>query len=183
MQRYQKEQRFFYLEVAVDLFYFQKLVRLIESQRRERSELTRGDSSDAGLRSKTSFGLIATESTGTCLRKKSSITLCIAPLRQPRYGASRGIGLTSGGGSRPFGFTISPGLSEVEGLTEIEILAERERFRFAAAATARPMFQLRGVLAYLWLLEAEVRDLAVLVEGKHAGLPGEDIGRRLVRAA
>ena len=32
MERYQQEQRLFYLEIAVDLFYFQKLVRLIESQ-------------------------------------------------------------------------------------------------------------------------------------------------------
>ena len=81
------------------------------------------------------------------------------------------------------GFRISPGLSEVEGLTEIEILAERERFQYATAAIRRPMFQLRGVLAYLWLLEAEVRDLAVIVEGKRTGLSSSEIGRRLVRAA
>ena len=60
---------------------------------------------------------------------------------------------------------------------------ERERFRHATAAIARPLFQLQGVLAYLWLLEAEVRDLAVIVEGKRTGLTGLEIGRRLVRAA
>jgi len=81
------------------------------------------------------------------------------------------------------GFRLSPGLSEVEAMTELELLAERERFRQAAAAIGKPLFRLAGVLAYLWLLEGEVRDLAVIVEGKTAGLSGAEIARRLVRAA
>jgi vacuolar-type H+-ATPase subunit C/Vma6 len=45
------------------------------------------------------------------------------------------------------------------------------------------LFQLRAAFAYLWLLEAEVRDITMIVEGKFAGLPSREIGRRLVRAA
>ncbi len=47
----------------------------------------------------------------------------------------------------------------------------------------RPLFRLGGVLAYLWLLEGEIRDLTVIVEGKATGLTGPEIARRLVRAA
>jgi vacuolar-type H+-ATPase subunit C/Vma6 len=81
------------------------------------------------------------------------------------------------------GFRISTGVSEIQALTEIEFLAERERFRYATAIIARPLFDFGGVLAYLWLLDSEVRDLAVIVEGKRTGFNGAEIARRLVRAA
>lgn len=183
MERYQKEQRLFYLEVAVDLFYFQKLVRLIEA-------LNGATAADArrflgrwiavqnllwAYRYRIYGQMSPEEIVNYTLHQAFAASL--DTVRRIALGSP--LAVEAG----RLGFIISPGFSEVEGLTEIEILAERERFRFATAATAKPMFQLRGVLAYLWLLEAEVRDLAVLVEGKRAGLSGEDIGHRLVRAA
>jgi hypothetical protein len=81
------------------------------------------------------------------------------------------------------GFRVSPGLSELEALTEIELLAERERFRNATAIIGRPLFHFGGILAYLWLLEAEIRDLTVIVEGKTTGMGDAEIARRLFRAA
>jgi V/A-type H+-transporting ATPase subunit C len=183
MERYQKEQRLFYLEIAVDLFYFQKLVRLIES--------LRGGAADDARRFLGRW--IAVQNLLWAYRYRiygrMSLEEILNYTLHRAFAASldtvRRVALGSplAVEAGQLGFTISPGLSEVEGLTEVETLAERERFRYATAATGRPMFQLRGVLAYLWLLEAEVRDLAVLVEGKRTGLPGEEIGRRLVRTA
>ena len=70
-----------------------------------------------------------------------------------------------------------------EALAQIEIMADRERFRSATATTRRPLCHLGGVLAYLWMLESEVRDLTVIVEGKTTGSSGAEIAGRLVRAA
>jgi V/A-type H+/Na+-transporting ATPase subunit C len=183
MERYQQEQRLFYLEIAVDLFYFQKLVRLIDSQ-------TGKDASDArrflgrwiavqnliwAYRYRTYGRMTPEEIINYTLHRAFAAGL--DTVRRVALGSPLAVEADR------LGFQISPGLSEVEGLTEIEILAERERFRYATAAMRRPLFQLRGALAYLWLLEAEVRDLAVIAEGKLTGLTGVEIGRRLVRAA
>lgn len=183
MGRYQQEQRLFYLEIALDLFYFQKLVRLIESQ-------SGRDAADARLflgrwiavqnllwayRYRIYGRMTPEEIINYTLHRAFAAGL--DTVRRVALGSP--LAVEAG----RLGFRISPGLSEVEGLTEIEVLAERERFQYATAAIRRPMFQLRGVLAYLWLLEAEVRDLTVIVEGKRIGLSSSEIGRRLVRAA
>jgi hypothetical protein len=83
---------------------------------------------------------------------------------------------------RRLGFTLSSDLSETEALTELELLAERERYRQAALVINRPLFHLGGVLAYLSLLESQVRDLMVIAEGKRVGLTSNDIARRLLRS-
>jgi len=183
MERYQQERRLFYLEIALDLFYFQKLVRLIESQSGK-------DAADArrflgrwiavqnllwAYRYRIYGRMTPEEIINYTLHRAFAAGL--DTVRRVALGSP--LAVEAG----RLGFQISPGLSEVEGLTEIEVLAERERFRYAMAAIRRPLFQLRGVLAYLWLLEAEVGDLTVIVEGKRIGLSGSEIGRRLVRAA
>lgn len=183
LERYQKEQRLFYLEIAVDLFYFQKLVRLIEMQRGQaaadaRRFLGRWIAVQNLLwayRYRIYGRMTPEEIINYTLHHAFAAGL--DTVRRVALGSP----LTVEAGR--MGFRISPDLSEVEGLTEIEVLAERERYGYAAAATARPMFQLGGILAYLWLLEAEVRDLTVIVEGKRTGLTGVEIGRWLVRAA
>lgn len=183
MERYQKEQRLFYLEIAVDLFYFQKLVRLIESQ-----------SGQAAADARRFLGRwIAIQNLLWAYRYRIygrmtpeeilNYTLhhaFAAGLETIRRVA---LGSPLAAEAERMGFPISPVLSEVEGLTEIELRAERELYRESKATTGRPMFQLRGVLAYLWLLDAEVRDLTVIMEGKQIGLTGVEIGSRLVRAA
>jgi V/A-type H+/Na+-transporting ATPase subunit C len=183
MERYQQEQRLFYLEIALDLFYFQKMVRLIESQRGK-------DAADArrflgrwievqnllwAYRYRIYGRMTPEEIINYTLHRAFAVGL--DTVRRVALGSPLALE------AERLGFRISPGLSEVESLTEIEVLAERERFRFATAAVRRPLFQLRGALAYLWLLEAQVRDLAVIREGKLTGLTGPEIGRRLVRAA
>ena len=183
MERYQQEGRLFYLEIAVDLFYFQKLVRLIESQ-------TGKDGADArrflgrsiavqnllwAYRYRIYGRMTPEEIINYTLHRAFAAGL--ETVRRVALGSPLVVECER------LGFHISPGLSEVEGLTEVEVLAERERFRYATAALRRPLFQLRGALAYLWLLDAEVRDLTVIVEGKRTGLASAEIGRRLVRAA
>ncbi|MGA2882968.1 MAG: V-type ATPase subunit [Bryobacteraceae bacterium] len=183
MERYQQERRLFYLEIALDLFYFQKLVRLIESQSGK-------DAADArrflgrsiavqnmlwAYRYRIYGRMTPEEIINFTLHRAFAAGL--DTIRRVALGSPLAVEAAR------LGFRIAPGISEVEGLTEIEVLAERERFRYAKAAVRRPLFQLRGALAYLWLLEAEVRDLTVIMEGKVAGLSSEEIGRRLVRAA
>jgi V/A-type H+-transporting ATPase subunit C len=173
----------FYLEIALDLFYFQKLVRLIESQSGK-------DAADArrflgrsiavqnllwAYRYRIYGRMTPEEIINFTLHR--AFTAGLETVRRVALGSPLEVEAAR------LGFQITPGLSEVEGLTEIEVLAERERFRYATAAIRRPLFQLRGALAYLWLLEAEVRDLTMISEGKIAGLSSAEIGRRLVRAA
>jgi V/A-type H+-transporting ATPase subunit C len=183
MERYAQERRLFYLEIALDLFYFQKLVRLIESQ-------SGADAADArrflgrsialqnllwAYRYRIYGRMTPEEIINFTLHR--AFTAGLETVRRVALGSPLEVEAAR------LGFQITPGLSEVEGLTEIEVLAERERFRYAAAAIRRPLFQLRGALAYLWLLEAEVRDLTMIAEGKLAGLSSAEISRRLVRAA
>lgn len=183
MERYQQERRLFYLEAAVDLFYFQQLVRLIQSQ-------TGKDAADA----RRFLGRwIAIQNLLWAYRyriygRMTPEEIINYTLHQA-FGAGldtvRRIALGSPLATEAarMGFRISPQQSEVEALTEIEILARRELFRLATSAISRPLFHLGGVLAYLWLLDAEVRDLMLIVEGKAAGLSGPEIARRMVRAA
>ena len=173
MERYAQERRLFYLEIALDLFYFQKLVRLIESQ-------SGADAADARRFLGRSIAL-----QNLLWAYRYRIYGRMTPEEIINFTLHRAFtaGLETVRRAARLGFQITPGLSEAEGLTEIEVLAERERFRYAAAAIRRPLFQLRGALAYLWLLEAEVRDLTMIAEGKLAGLSSAEISRRLVRAA
>ncbi|MGP0072050.1 MAG: V-type ATPase subunit [Bryobacteraceae bacterium] len=183
MERYQQDRRLFYLEIALDLFYFQKLVRLIESQSGK-------DAADArrflgrsiavqnllwAYRYRIYGRMTPEEIINYTLHHAFNAGL--DTVRRVALGSPLDVEAAR------MGFRLTPGISDVEGLTEIEVLAERERFRYAKAAVRRPLFQLRGALAYLWLLEAEVRDLTVIAEGKFAGLSSGEIGRRLVRAA
>lgn len=183
MERYQQERRLFYLEVAIDLFYFQKLVRLIESQ-------SGADEADArqflgrwiavqnllwAYRYRIYGRMTPEEIINYTLHRAFAVgldTVRRVALGSPLMAEAERLG-----------FRLSPGLSEVEALTEMELQAERERFRHATAIIGRPLYRLGGVLGYLWLLEGEVRDLSVLVEGKTTGLSGAEIARRLLRAA
>ena len=183
MERYRQEHRLFYLEVALDLFYFQRLVNLIELQ-------GRGEAADArqflgrwiaiqnllwAYRYRIYGRMTPEEIINYTLHR--AFRAGLDTVRRVALGSS----LPVEGGR--LGFQISPELSEPEGLTRVEFLAEQERFRYATAAIGRPLFSLRGVFAYLWLLEAEIRDLIVIVEGKQIGWTSAEIRRWMVRAA
>lgn len=183
MERYQQEERLFPLEIALDLFYFQKLVRLMESLGRKEA---------AGARRFLGRS-IAIQNLLWAYRYR--IYGHMTPEQIINYTLHRAfeagldtvrriaLGAPLAAEAGRFGFEVPSGLSEVEALTEIEILAGRELWRRAIAAMSRPLFDLGGVLAYLWLLDAEVRDLMIVAEGKTMGLSGPEIARRMVRAA
>ena len=183
VERYRKERRLFYLEVVLDLFYFQKLVRLIELQS--------GRDQEDGRRSLGRW--IAIQNLLWAYRYKIHGRMTPEEIINYTLHHAFSAGLDTVrrvalGSPLPveaghLGFRIPPGLREEEALTHIEILGERERFRYATTTINRPLFHLGGVLAYLWLLESEVRDLTVIVEGKMTGFTAEEISGRLLRAA
>jgi V/A-type H+/Na+-transporting ATPase subunit C len=183
MDRYQQERRLFYLEVAVDLFYFQKLVRLIEWQKGKggadaQQFLGRWIAVQnllSAYRYRIYGHMSAEEIINYTLHRAFAAGL--ETVRRVVLGAPLTVE------AERLGFRLSPGLSEVEALTEMELQAERQRFRLANATIVHPLFGLGGVLSYLWLLESEIHDLTVLVEGKTIGLSGAEIARRLLRAA
>jgi V/A-type H+/Na+-transporting ATPase subunit C len=183
MERYSQEGRLFYLEVALDLFYFQKLVRLIEEQ------------GGSDLKEATQFlgRAIAAENLLWAYRYRihghmppeEIINFTLHRAFAAGLETVRRIALGSPlvPEAARLGYRLSEGRSDTQALIELEFLAERERFRRAVASIRRPLFGLGGVLAYFSLAEAEIRDLSVLAEGKAAGLSAEHIGLRLLRAA
>ena len=183
MERYQQERRLFPLEIALDLFYFQKLVRLMESL----------SGKEAGGTRRFLGRSIAIQNLLWAYRYR--IYGRMTPEQIINYTLHRAFGAGLDTVRRValgtplaveaarFGFEVAPDLPEVEALTEIEILAGRELWRRAVASMTHPLFDLGGVFAYLWLLDAEVRDLMVVAEGKTMGLSGPEIARRMVRTA
>lgn len=183
MERFQQEQRLFYLEIALDLFYFQKLVRLIESQHGTDAAGARrflGRSIEVqnllwAYRYRIYGRMTPEEIINYTLH--TAFHAGLDTVRRIALGSP--LAVEAG----RLGFEIPSRLSEVEALTEIEVLAARELFVRATQAIRRPMFHLGGVLAYLWLLESEAADLAMLAEGKAMGLSAPEIAQRMVRAA
>lgn len=183
MERYRQEGRLFHLEIAVDLFYFQKLVKLIQAQ---------GGNDKADARQFLGRW-IAIQNLLWAYRYRIYGRMTPEEIINYTLHHAFGAGLDTvrrialgspvAVEAERLGFAISPGISELQALTEIEILGERDLFRQATTAISRPLSRLGGVLAYLRLLDAEVRDLTVIMEGKTIGLSGPEIARRMVRAA
>jgi vacuolar-type H+-ATPase subunit C/Vma6 len=183
MERYQQEQRLFFLEIALDLFYFQKLVHLIDAQS--------GSDGDDARRFLGHW--IAVQNVLWAYRFRIHGRMTPEEIINYTLHSAFGGGLDTvrrialgsplAVEARRLGLQLSVTRPEVEALTEIEILSARDRFRRASVTVARPLFHLSGILAYLWLLEEEVRDLTVIVEGKAAGLSSAEISPRLVRFA
>jgi len=183
MERYQQERRLFHLEIALDLFYFQKLVDFIESQSGKDAAGARrflGRSIEVqnllwAYRYRIYGRMTPEEIINYTLHR--ALRAGLDTVRRIALGSP--LAVEAG----RLGFGVPSGLSEVEALTEIEVLAARELFLRATQAIRSPMFHLGGVLAYLWLLECEARDLGMLAEGKAIGLSGPEIAQRMVRAA
>lgn len=180
-ERYQQERRLFPLEIALDLFYFQKLVRLMESLgRKEAAGARRFLGRSLAIQNLLwayryrIYGRMTPEQIINYTLHRA-FEAGLDTVRRVALGAPLAMEAAR------FGFEVPSGLSEVEALVEIEMLAQRELWRRAIAALSRPLFDLGGVLAYLWLLDAEVRDLMIVAEGKAMGLSGSEITRRMVR--
>jgi V/A-type H+-transporting ATPase subunit C len=183
MERYQQEKRLFHLEVAMDLFYFQRLVLMIEC---------RGGDAEADAREQLGRW-IAVQNLVWAFRYRIYGHLSVEEILNYTLHRAFAVGLEAvrrvalgaplAAEAQRLGFRLDPGRSEVEGLTELEVLVERERYARAASLLRHPIFRFGGVLAYLTLLECEIRDLGVIIEGRAAGLSRQDITARLLRAA
>jgi len=76
---------------------------------------------------------------------------------------------------------LSGDVPEIQALSELELQFERERYHRAAAMIREPLFHLGGALAFLLLLDAEVHDLAVILEGHSLGLGQGEMAQHLLR--
>lgn len=180
-ERYRRERRLFHIEVALDLFYFRRLVQLIDA-------LKGPDAAQAMLFLGRWIGVqnliwayryrVYGRMTPEEILNYTLHRACGTGLETLRRVV---LGSPLAGEAQRLGFSLPPGLSEIQGLSQLEIQVERERYRRAGVAIRSPLFNLGGTLALLVLLDAEVRDLAVIVEGNSMGLIGADVARHLLQ--
>lgn len=181
-ERYRQEQTLFHIEVGLDLFYFRRLVQLIEALK----------GSDAAQARLFLARWIAAQNLIWAYRYRIYGRMTPEEILNYTLHRAFGTGLETlrrvalgaplAGEAQRLGLPLPPGLSEIQGLSQIELQVDRERYRRAAATMGRPLFDLGGALAFLLLLDAEVRDLAVIVEGNAVGLSSTEVGLHLLRS-
>jgi V/A-type H+-transporting ATPase subunit C len=164
--RYQQENAPFFLEVALDLFYFRRLVRLIgELRGRDRIQGKRFlgrwiavQNLLWAFRYRDHGGMSPEEIVNYTLHRAFGADIDMVrriALGSPLAAEAAGLGLD-----------LPHDVEGYEGLHYLERLAARELRGLAEATLARPIFHLGGVLAFLFLLESEISDLTALIEGK-----------------
>lgn len=169
--RYQQEGLVFYLEMVLDLYYFTRLVRLIyqlSGEDRRQAERFLGRWIDVqnlswAFRYRLYAGRKPEEIISYTLHQGVAVDL--AAIRRVALGAS-----VRAEAAR-LGLAVPAELSERAALAEFERLAAE-----ALAAAARRTFRAAGfhlgvVLAYLALLEHELRELTRLLESKRSDAP------------
>lgn len=182
LPRYTQENRPFYLEVALDLDYFSRLVLLIEELRgRDRREAERllgywiaTQNLLWAYRYRLYARMLPEEVLNFTLHRAFRVSL--ETVRRVALGspvAAEAIRL---------GIRL-PDLAEPEALTRLEWLAARALYQEASKTFARSIFHIGGVLAYLALLESEIADLILLLEGKRSGVPATELDPYLLRGA
>lgn len=180
-ERYQAENRPFYLEVALDLAYGRGLVQRIEA-------LTGGDARDAerllgrwlartnllaAVRYRALAGIRPEEVVNFCLHRDFGGGL--AMVQRIAAGAS------VRDEAAALGVELSADGSERDLVLELERRTEMLRRDAALQRFARTPFGLGLVLAYLILLEAEVHDLIRLLEAKAQDLSDDELRSHVPR--
>lgn len=180
-ERYQAENRPFYLEVALDLAFGRGLVKRIEA-------LSGGDARDAehllgrwlartnllaALRYRALAGIRPEEVVNFCLHRDFGGGL--AMVQRVAAGAS------VRDEAAALGVELSAEGSERDAVLELERRTEILRRDAAHRRFARMPFGLGLVLAYLILLEAEVQDLIRLLEAKAQDLSDDDLRSHVPR--
>lgn len=170
----------FPFEVALDLAYFQALVRQTlrlsgtdgRRARRFLGEWIAAENLAWAFRYRRLAGLTPEETVNYTLHRAFG-----AGLDAVRRVA---IGATVADEAARLGYTIDPALPEEEALAALERAASRRRADAAARLFGRAVFDLGVVLALLTLREVEVLDLVTLVEGRVAGLGRAELSGRLL---
>lgn len=175
LERYRREGLLFVLDVALDLSYYRRLLRLLHDlSGRDRREAERfvGTMVDSqnllwAYRYRIHFDLSPEEILNYTLHRKLRVDATV--VREIATGASlEDVILEIWATSLP-GVEQLQGMSAAEALPRLEILFQRYLYDLALEATRGYTLHLGIVLAYLVLLESEVHDLIALVEGKAAG--------------
>jgi V/A-type H+-transporting ATPase subunit C len=180
-ERYQQENMPFFLEIAVDLHYFQRLVSLIEKLKgRDRLEAERFLGRWIAIqnllwayRYRIYFRISPEEILNYTLHDAFEVSL--DTVRRIVLGSR------VEAEARRLGIGLPADLPETEALTRLEKLEARALYRRAEAAFAGSLFHLGAALAYLVLLESEVADLTVLIEGKRIGMAAAELETYLLR--
>ena len=180
-ERYQQENLPFFLEIALDLYYFQQLVSRIEELRgKDRQEAERFlgrwiavQNLLGAFRYRIYSRISPEEIVNYSLHRAFEVSL--ATVRRIALGARVAVE------ARRLGFDLPSDIPEPEALTQLEKLAARALYRQAESAFAKPLFHLGAALAYLALLESEIMDLTVVMEGKRTGMAAAELEPYLLR--
>ncbi|UCH25949.1 MAG: V-type ATPase subunit [Trueperaceae bacterium] len=176
LERYLQEGSPFYLEVSIDLGYFQHLVRLmnrLDGQDRRWAERLLGSWIDLqnllwAYRYRVYARLSPEEIVNYTLHH--AVRIDVDAVRR----AATGSPLWRE--AERLGLELSSQLDERKALEELEMTGFREIVRRAHAAFDGLLFHVGSVLAYAFLLEAEVHDLITLIEGKRHDMTAEKLG-------
>jgi vacuolar-type H+-ATPase subunit C/Vma6 len=179
-ERYRREGRPFYLEVALDLAFGRGLVDRIEAlggRDRSDAEALLGRSLArtnllAAARYR-AMGVSPEEIVSFCLHRDFGGGLAMVQ----RIAA----GSALGDEAAALGVELPTGTGESEARLELERATDRLQRAAAGRRFARSPFGVGLVLAYLIELEAEVADLIALVEARTQGLDAATVRRRVPR--
>lgn len=188
LERYRREGLLFVLDVALDLAYYRRLLRLLDGlSGRDRREAERfvGTMVDSqnllwAYRYRIYFDLSPEEILNYTLHRKLRVDASV--VRRIATGAPLPGIVTEVFGRYLPGMDRLNGMSDAEALPALEISFRRYLYQQAREVLRGYSLHLGIVLAYLVLLESEVRDLIALIEGKQAGWPAERIRPYLIGA-
>lgn len=184
--RYRQEGSLFPLEVALDLTYRRRLLRLVDRLRGSDRRAARrfiGTEADGrtllwAFRYRIYFGLSPEEVLGYTLRGRPRGDGEL--LREVARGAGVHEVLQTAWGGRIRGVETLEGLDDRQALGRAAMLLRRHLHHEATKALRELPFRLDLLLAYQTLLRDEVGDLVALAEGRHRGRAMEGIRPHLV---
>ncbi|MFN8486022.1 MAG: V-type ATPase subunit [Caldilineaceae bacterium] len=181
LDQYRRTQALFVLEVALDLAYYQHLLRLLQQLHgRDRTEAERffGAWLDGQnllwayryqLYARFSPEEMLNYTLHRHLRANAEVVRAIA------LGAPLWETVTRLWGTRLPGLADLQGLSERAALARLELILQRHLYQLAQQTRGAYALHLGIVLAYEVLLESEVRDLIALCESKAGGVLGQPL--------
>jgi V/A-type H+-transporting ATPase subunit C len=186
MERYGREGELFVLEVALDLAYYRRLLRLLDG-------LAGRDRRDAGrfvgtlidghnllwaFRYRVYFDLSPEEILNYTLQRRLRVDA--AMVREIALGASLPEATRAVWNDRLPDLERLEELPPAEALPELELIVRRYLYTLAQRALEGYPFHLGTILAYTVLLESDVQDLIAIAEGKAANWSAEQIRPTLI---
>lgn len=188
LDRYKAEGEIFVLEVSLDLAYYRRLLKIInnlsgrDQQDAEKFIGTQVDSQNLlwAVRYRVFFDFSPEEILAYTLQRNLRVNAAV--VQRLATGASLLVILRQLWSDRLPDLDRLTDLSPPEALPELELIFQRYLYQIAKSELPRYPFHLGTVLAYEILLESEVRDLIIVIEGKAAGWSQDQIQSRLIGA-